>query len=132
MWDWIPGVRVGAFVFGQPLPAALPVSLRRLPASDDGTDWLSYEVGEHLARVEVEAGLVVAVECFQSLTLRGHELLRRSIAEALQILPDVARLAERYGGGDERWECDALGLMLWCEQGVVTSASLSTITTAQE
>ena len=127
MWDWIPGVRVGAFVFARSLPGNVGVDLEHLPPQEDGTDWVCYEVGEHLARIAVEDRLVVSVECFRSLLLRGQELLTRPIGEVNALLSPKALLAERYENGDERWECDALGITLWVEGGCVTSASVSSI-----
>lgn len=125
-WDWNPGVSVGELVFGAALaPERLGVPVERLPPSSEDADWETYRIGDELGRVSVADGKIVSVECVQSLRWNGQELLGLGIGDVNRLLPRPAARCEVYDDGDERWECEALGLMLWVEDGVVTSATVS-------
>lgn len=125
-WDWKPGVSVGKLIFGGSLrPDSLDFPIERLPPSFDEADWETYRIGDELGRFSVEDGKIVSVECVESLRLNDHELLGLSISEMNHLLPKAAMLCETYEDGDERWECEELGLTLWVEDGVVASATVS-------
>lgn len=125
-WDWKPGVSVGKLVFGGALhPDSLDVAVERLPPSSDEADWETYRIGDEQGRISVDDGKIISVECVESLQLDGNELLGLSISEMNRLLPKAAVLCEAYEDGDERWECEELGLVLWVEDGVVASATVS-------
>ena len=125
-WEWKPGVSVGKLILGESLrPDQLDFPVERLPPSFDEADWETYRIGDELARVSVEDGKIVSVECVSSLRLNGDELLGLSIREVNRLLPMAAMLCEVYEDGNERWECEELGLTLWVEDGVVASATVS-------
>ena len=124
-WDWIPGVAVGELIFGAVLhPDDFDFHLELLPR-DDGTDWDTYRMEDEMARISTEEGRIISVECVTSLKLDDHELLGCEVSEVNHFLPTPATLHTVYECGDERWECEKLGLTLWVENGVVESATVS-------
>jgi hypothetical protein len=125
-WDWQPGVSIGRLFFGGELsPDSLGVPVERLPPSCEEADWETYRIGDEQGRISVDSGKIVSVECAASLRLDDNELLGLSISEVNHLLPRPAVLCEAYEDGDERWECEELGLILWVEDGVVASATVS-------
>lgn len=125
-WNWIPGVSVGELAFGSVLvPESFDFCVERLPPSCDEADWETYCIENEMGRISAVDGKIVDVECVSSLRLNQNELLGLHVSEVNRLLPKPATLGEVYGDGDERWECEELGLVLWVEEGVVTSATVS-------
>jgi len=125
-WDWNPGVSVGALIFEAALvPEILGVHVERLQPSCDEADWERYRIGDELARVSPADGKIISVECFHYLKWNGNELLGLRVDDVNHLLPRATTLREVYDDGDELWECDELGLMLWVENGIVASATVS-------
>lgn len=128
IWDWLPGVRCGAFTFGKPLNTdnhGLSVVL--LEPDYEGADWETYVLGKQEARVHVKEGNVVSVECLRSLRFQGVEILGLSHAELPMVLGRQPDKRRAWPDGSETLEVADLGLTLWSEQGRVESATVEPI-----
>jgi len=124
-WTWVPGKSVSFFHFGLPMPPNLPWEIVRLPPDVEDADWLTFRVGNELARVYLEHGVISDIECSVSLLLEGDELLGRTIEDFNRRLPVTTTLKETYLDGTEVWPCDALGLTAWVKNGRVESATVA-------
>lgn len=127
-WDWVPGVRCGEFRLGKTV-SRKGYSLRvvRLEPSCEGADWETYRVGREEARVRVQDGIVVGVECVRSCLFDGAELIgmkRRMISSVIGTSPKRKR---RWSDGSEMLEVSELGLTLWMENGQVESVTVELI-----
>lgn len=127
-WDWVPGARCGEFELGALLESK-PYSERLvlLEPSYDGAAWSTYRVGDEEARLRVEDGVVVGVECVRSLLLEGREIIGAREAEVAELLGCEPTVKQRWSDGNARAEVPELGLTLWFEGGVVESATVDLI-----
>jgi len=132
-WDWTPGIRIGPFVFGAPLPRLEDVALTLLEPDCEGADWQTYRVGDEEARVSVEDGVVTAVECMRSLRYLGHrELLGSSPKAAEVLLGEVLVRAKDWSDGTAMYQAESLGLTLWVEDDRVESATVEAVETSAD
>jgi hypothetical protein len=124
-WEWVPGRNCGEFQLGVALASnTYTEPVVRLPPSCDGADWVNYRVGNEEARVRVENGIIVGVECVRSLLLHGQEIIGLQQAELGDVLGRSPEVAQRWDDGSARLEVPELGLTLWLESGVVESATV--------
>ena len=127
-WDWIPGVRVGPFFFGAPLPHVEDVELCLLEPDYEDADWQTYRVGDEEARVSVRDGVVTDLECTKSLKYLGRsELLGLSTTAVEALLGKVLVQTEQWDDGTTMYEVESLGLTLWIEGERVESATVEAV-----
>lgn len=127
-WHWVPGNRCGPFLFGHALPKLTDLPITLLDPSYDGADWQTYRVGDEEARICVENGIIVTVECVHSLHYQGHgELLGLHVDTANAIFEGALTLEERWDDGTSMYEAENLGLTLWVENGHIESATVGEI-----
>jgi hypothetical protein len=123
-WDWMPGARCGEFELGAPLKSkTYSEPLVLLEPAYDEADWSTYKVGDEEARLRVEDGIVVGVECVRSLLLNGREIIGAREADLDELLGYAPSIKDRTDC-DARAEVPELGLALWLERGVVESATV--------
>lgn len=127
-WNWVPGATCGEFELGALLEAkTYSEPLLLLEPSCDGADWSTYRVGDEEARLRVEDGAVVAVECVRSLLFNGREIIGAREADLDDLLGHTPSVKERWTDGSARAELPELGLTLWLEGGIVESATVELI-----
>jgi hypothetical protein len=122
-WDWIPGVSVGPFGFGN--EAATPVArfgLVKLEPDCAGADWDTYEMPRRESRVMIHDGKIRGVLCCDRLTYQGEDLLGQTLDGIRRLLGNEDEVEKDAGLGEAVYYY-RIGLTLWFAEGVVRSAT---------
>src|SRR5436309_492578 len=112
-WEWVPGIRVGPFVFESNAEDVVrKFGLIRLPPDCRSADWITFEIPGYESRVLVEAGKIVDVLCADELKYQDVNLLGMPLEEIRRFLGPEEELEEN-AGLDSAAHYPRLGLTLW-------------------
>ena len=124
--DWIPLLRVGPFLFSEPIPAGIQSQLEERP--DRPGDGITLKIRgrpDDFIEVYLEEGLVFSVECRVTMTYNNSEIIgvnEDTLTKILGFKPSESEEMELSDCVQKLLCWDSLSLIATLEQGKVISA----------
>jgi hypothetical protein len=119
--QWVPGIKCGQFNLGKPFSDITLTSMGFKKADIPGTDWITYKSNEYQASIHIKNGIIVSIECFESLHFSGIDLIGQKKQKLPKILGCKPTQIE-YPDGSVMLEVQRLGLTLWAKNDCVNMA----------
>lgn len=129
-WVWVPFISIGPFRFSETIFKYKSLYQLKLVSrsSECVTDWDTYQIMEYEdAQIYCENHKIVCVTCHQAFYYQKVNLIGKTLKKACNVLtlsPDrYGEIIYINGSPQVPVEFDSVGLMLWCKNKIVVSAT---------
>ncbi|MBU2714433.1 hypothetical protein [Zooshikella harenae] len=124
-WIWVPNKSIGCFYFDQKIDVkSLPFQCEEVKSSDESGEWSTFEIIGDASRFSVENNILISVECVNNFVYKGINLIGISLENFLDLFDDEFVTVDNWDDGKELC-CRELGIIVWIEEGLVESISVS-------
>lgn len=125
-WEWVPNKSIGYFQFGQKIDLnVLPFKCKKVKSVSNDEEWCTYEIVDDKSRFSVTEGILISVECVNRFVYMGKNLIGLAYHELVGLFDKKLTIEDTWENGKEI-SCDELGIIIWVENDLVESISVST------
>ncbi|KAF3886438.1 MULTISPECIES: hypothetical protein [Nostocales] len=122
-WIWKPLNSVGPFNFGNPISEfEKDYKLELIEPADEITGWETYGLIHYETHIYVENSLIISINCYDQLIYQNLDILGMTLSEIRNLFGKENQPGE-LNGDQICIEYEELGLQLWFQDDIVTSAS---------
>src|SRR5262245_11715067 len=84
LWQWVPGISVGPFTFGDPV--ARYHGLQKCEPDGSSVDWDTYACPDVESRIVVQDGRIINVHCLDEVEYRSRNLIGMQSSDVRKLL----------------------------------------------
>lgn len=124
-FEWVPNISIGDFYFDKYIDIKLlPFDVKKVKSETSEEPWSCYEIIGSQTRFSVEEGVLVSVECSEQFIYEKINLIGLNHSQLLKVI-DKDLALENDWGEEKEYSCDDLGILIWENDDVVESISVS-------